>query len=387
MSKILILDSGTQGYITVKSLKRGGHTVFLLYRGKHNYADDSKYVDFKFQIGEDYGDPDCLRVVMELVKKHSIDAVIPMSDASSLFLCRNKDVLQPLVRFFLPNIEVFEKGYDKNSLMALCAEKGYPHPQTINDVDDINQLEMSSLSFPMLIKPNHTCGGRGMTLVHNGEELKSKYPVIRKEYGACHLQKYIRQGGAQVEVQIYINEQKELVASSVIYKYRWYPENGGSSCCATAIENNDVVQMCYNLLKDIGWVGFADFDLIEDPDEGNLKVMELNPRVPACVKAAVVAGVDWPNIIVNEYLKQPQKQIVFNQGKILKHLGMEALWFYYSKNRFKTRPSLFKVFGRNIYYQDLDFSDLLPFIKGTLHNIKQQMNPEFRKQKSGTRHS
>lgn len=387
MSKILILDSGTQGYITVKSLKKGGHKVFLLYRGRHNYADDSKYVDFKFQIGEDFGDPDCLRVVLELVKKHSIDAVIPMSDASSLFLCRNKDVLQPLVCYILPNIEVFERGYDKNSLMALCAEKGYPHPQTKNDVEDINQLDMSSLSFPLLIKPNHTCGGRGMTLVHNGDELKSKFPEIRKVYGACHLQKYIRQGGAQVEVQIYINEQKELVASSVIYKYRWYPENGGSSCCATVVENNDVVQMCYNLLKDIGWVGFADFDLIEDPDEGNLKVMELNPRVPACVKAAVVSGVDWPNIIVNEYLKQPQKQIVFNQGKILKHLGMEALWFYYSKNRFKTKPSLLKVFGRNIYYQDLDFSDLVPFIKGTWHNIKQQMNPKFRKQKSGTRQS
>lgn len=387
MSNVLILDSGTQGLVCVKSLKKAGHKVILVHQEKHNYADDSRYVDKKFLCTVNKDSEGYLEFVKKVIKDCSVDAILPMADKGSLFLSKNKEELQPLTNYILPNIEVFERGYDKNSLMALCAEKGYPHPQTINDVEDINQLDMSSLSFPLLIKPNHTCGGRGMTLVRNSDELKSKFPEIRKEYGACHLQKYIRQGGAQVEVQIYINEQKELVASSVIYKYRWYPENGGSSCCATVVENNDVVQMCYNLLKDIGWVGFADFDLIEDPDEGDLKVMELNPRVPACVKAAVVAGVDWPNIIVNEYLKQPQKQIVFNQGKILKHLGMEALWFYYSKNRFKTRPSLFKVFGRNIYYQDLDFSDLLPFIKGTLHNIKQQMNPEFRKQKSGTRHS
>lgn len=385
MSNVLILDSGTQGYICAKSLKKAGNNVFLIHHEKHNYTDDSKYVDKKFQCNESKDTKTYIELVKDVIKTCSIDTVVPMGDAASMFLSRHKKELQPIVSYVLPDIDVFEKGYDKNSLMALCAEKGYPHPQTINDVEDINKLDVSSLSFPFLIKPNHTCGGRGMTLVRNGDELKNKFWEIRKEYGPCHLQKYIRQGGAQVEVQIYINERKELVASSAIYKYRWYPENGGSSCCATAIENNDVVQTCYNLLKDIGWVGFADFDLIEDPDEGDLKVMELNPRVPACVKAAVVSGVDWPNIIVNEYLKQPQKQMSFKHGRILKHLGMEALWFYYSKNRFKTRPSLLKVFGRNIYYQDFDICDPLPFILGSLHNIKQQMNPEFRKQKFGTR--
>lgn len=387
MSNILILDSGTQGQICVKSLKKSGHRVILLHQEKHNYADDSRYVDKKFLCTADKDSEKYLEFVKKVIKDCSIDAILPMGDKGSLFLSKNKDELQPLANYILPNIEIFEKGYDKNSLMALCAERGYPHPQTINNVEDINLLDVSSLSFPMLIKPNHTCGGRGMTLVQNEDELKCRFPEIREQYGSCHLQKYIRQGGAQVEVQIYINEQKELVASSVIYKYRWYPENGGSSCCATAVENKEVVQMCYNLLKDIGWVGFADFDLIEDPDEGNLKVMELNPRVPACVKAAIVSGIDWPNIMVNEYLNKPQKQMVFMQGKILKHLGMEALWFYYSKNRFRTKPSLLKVLGRNIYYQDFDFCDPRPFILGSLHNIKHQMNPEFRIQKSGTRQS
>lgn len=383
--RVLILGSGTQGYVTVKSLKKAGYEIFLLAKDGHNYADDSRYIDVKIKSESSTESDEYLETAKDVIIRNHIDVVIPMGDVHSLFLSKHKDVLQQMVHYVLPDIDVFEKGYDKNSLMALCAKNGYPHPQTINDVEDVDQLDEQRLLFPLLIKPNHTCGGRGMTLVRNFDDLKAKYPIIRNQYGACHLQQYIRQGGAQVEVQLYIDENQKLVASSVIYKYRWYPENGGSSCCATSVKNDEAVDICYRLLKDIGWVGFADFDMIEDPDDGTLKIMELNPRIPACVKAAVVSGIDWPNIILSQYLGMPLPEIFFKPGIILKHLGMETLWFFYSKNRFKTRPSLLKVFGRNIYYQDLDWNDPMPFIWGTLHNIKQQLSPSFRKSKSGTR--
>ncbi len=385
MYHVLILDTGTQGYITVKSLHKAGHKVFLLYRGKHNYADDSRYVDEKIQTEASHEDAAYLEIVKSIITEKKIDAVIPMSDFSSHFLSKNKEVLTPMVSYVLPGIDVFERGYDKNSLMSLCEKNGYPHPQTVNDVTSLNEVNVDKLTYPLLIKPNHTCGGRGMTLVRNSEELKMKFDGVYRQYGACHLQEYIPQGGAQVEVQLYINEQQELVASSVIYKYRWYPENGGSSCCATSVKNAKVVDMCYRLLKDIGWVGFADFDLIEDPRTKELLVMELNPRVPACVKAAVVSGVDWSNIILSQYLSTPLPQISFKPGVILKHLGMETLWFFYSPNRFKTKPALWKIFGRKVCYQDLNSSDPMPFIWGTWHNIKKQLSPSFRKSKSGTR--
>ena len=385
MYNILVLDTGTQGYITVKSLKQAGHYVVLLCRGRHNYADDSRYLDERIMTEAEWDSREYLEEVKKIIGDKGIDVVLPMSDFASMFLSRNKAELQPIVHYVLPDNDVFEKGYDKNSLMALCAKNGYPHPQTINDVTSLEGIDVESLKYPLLIKPNHTCGGRGMTLARNSEELRAKFDGVYAQYGDCHLQEYIPQGGAQVEVQIYINERQELVASSVIYKYRWYPENGGSSCCATAVRNERVVDMCYRLLKDIGWVGFADFDTIEDPRTGELLVMELNPRVPACVKAPVVAGIDWPNIIVRAYLNQPQEPIDFKEGKLLKHLGMETLWFFYSKNRFKTKPSLLKVVGRNICYQDFNWRDPMPFIRGTWHNIKKQLNPSFRKSKSGTR--
>ena len=85
MSRILVLDTGTQGYITVKSLKKAGHYVCLLYKHKHNYADDSKYVDVKIQTDAAYEDAAYLTTVQRIITEQGIEAVIPMSDFSSQF--------------------------------------------------------------------------------------------------------------------------------------------------------------------------------------------------------------------------------------------------------------------------------------------------------------
>ena len=302
-------------------------------------------------------------------------------------LSKYKDELLHFTRFVVPDDETFERGFDKHKLMEVCQLHGYPHPATaIVHQGKLDEVDLSSLTFPILIKPNHTAGGRGMTLVQTPAELKDVFPPIYEQYGDCHLQSYIPPGGAQVEVQLYVDEKKNLVNSSVIYKYRWYPENGGSSCCAKSVKNDKIVEMLYRLLLDIGWVGFADFDTIEDPRTGELLIMELNPRYPACVKAAFEAGVDWAEIVLNDYLGLQQKTYGYKENEFLRHLGFEVLWFFYSKNRWLTKPNWFKLIGRHIHYQDMsDWTDPMPFFKGLLGNIKKQMSPEFRQTKSGTR--
>lgn len=374
MSNILILGCGTQGLAMLRDLKKAGHKTFLIGE-RHNYADTSRYVGVKLYCDLSSSSDEFLFLVKSFITDNKIDAVIPMGDVFSEFLSRNKEELQGVVHFKMPFIEDYIRATDKNSLMEICRTKGYPHPYTINTVPDIRTIPKETIPFPLLIKPNITCGARGMTLVHSYEELVETFPSIRAEYGDCHLQQYVKQGGAQVEVQLYVDENRQLVNSSVIYKYRWYPEKGGSSCCAKSVKNNKIVDILYHLLLDLNWVGFADFDTIEDPDTGELLIMELNPRVPACVKCAIEAGIHWGEIIVNGYLGIPQTQYEYKEGEYLRHLGFETLWFLKSPNRFKTKPSWFKFFGKHIHYQDMsDWSDLSPFISGTVRNIKKVLN-------------
>lgn len=374
MIRVLVLGAGTQGLAIVRDLKKSGYKTIMLC-SNNNYAGCSRYVDVKINTEHSVMSEEFLQLVIDTVKKYDANLLIPMGDSQAEFLSKNKSVLQQYVKFKMPDYDDYLKAYDKNHLMALCKEKGYPHPLTFNTMADVKEIDEEGLPFPLLIKPNITCGARGMTLVQTYEELCEKFPKIQAVYGNCHLQKYIRQGGAQVEVQLYVDDNKKLVNSSVIYKYRWYPEKGGSSCCAKSVRNDKIVDVLYHLLLELNWVGFADFDTIEDPDSGELLIMELNPRVPACVKCAIEAGIHWGEIITNGYLNQPQKEYTYKEGEFLRHFGFETLWFLKSPNRFKTRPSWFKFFGKHIHYQDMsDWTDPIPFLQGTSRNIIRELH-------------
>ena len=370
MAKVLILGCGTQGLVMARALKKAGNEVYLLYGDKNNYADASRYIKKKFYTSALPLSDEHYQKLISIIKEERLDTLIPMGDVYSEMISAHKDDLEKIIKFQMPSYEVFQCAYDKNQLMMVCQENGYPHPFTITNIKDISEVKESDVTFPLLIKPNITCGARGMTLIQNYSELQEEFPQIRAEYGDCHLQKYVKQGGAQVEVQLYINEMQELVNSSVIYKYRWYPEKGGSSCCAVSVKNDKIVGVLYDLLKRIGWVGFADFDTVEDPDTGELLIMELNPRVPACVKTVIESGINWGQIIVDGYLGNPQKEYEYKTGEMLRHLGFETLWFLKSPNRWKMKPSYFSFFGKHIHYQDMsDWTDPMPFIKGTFRNI------------------
>lgn len=382
---VLLLDAdGTQGLIIAESLFKSKYIVHSFCCDKYSYGFHSKYVKNKVIAPSAKEESKYLNFLINYIQKNSIDVLLPMTDDAAEIISKNKAVLSKIVKFIMPDYDVFTKGYNKKQLMNVCENHNFPHPKTIElNSDKINTT--SSINFPALIKPDITCGARGLTLVNNIEEFHKQYPIINAQYGDCCLQELIPQGGAQVEVQLLVGKNNELLFSSVIYKYRWYPEKAGSSCCCISVKNEEIVTICYELMKKIGWQGFADFDTIEDPRDGKLKIMELNPRVPACVKTGIKSGIDWGNIIVNESLDNQHKTYTYTAGKKLRHIGFEILWFFYSKNRFITKPNWFNFFDKNLSFQDFSWKDPLPFFFGTFGNIKKQINPEFRKSKSTTR--
>ncbi len=385
--KVLILDAqAVQTLIIAESLVKKGYIIDLFCDSKISYGYNTKFRNKRQLVPNIKDEVNYLQVLKDYIKREKIDVILPMTDESAIFVSKNKNELSLLCKFIMPSWDVFQKAYDKNLLMNLCFEKGYPHPLSI-DLSKISYKTIDStlMNYPALIKPNYTTGGRGMTLVNNLDELISVYPRIYKEYGNCHLQEFINAGWRQLKVQVFIDSKSQKIYSSVIHKQRYYPENGGSSCCNETIYEDNVVEICISVLKDIGWEGFADFDLIEDPKDGVLKIMEINPRIPACIKSAIKSGIDYGNLIVDASLGKDLKEYCYNPGKKLRHIGFDFLWFIYSKNRFKTKPSWFNFFSKGLSFQDFSIKDPKPFFFGTYGNFKKQINPSFRKEKSGLR--
>jgi predicted ATP-grasp superfamily ATP-dependent carboligase len=273
------------------------------------------------------------------------------------------------------------KGYDKNQLMKVCKELGVAHPMTVDLAEDYT---LSGMKYPAIIKPNLTTGGRGMSIVNNQGELEAIIEPTIEKYGNSHVQEFVPAGGRQIKVQLLVDDSQNLLSSSVMCKKRMYPVKGGSSCCNVTMRNEELISTCHQVLKTIEWRGFADFDIIEDPRDNSLKIMEINPRIPACIKSTVAAGIDWGEAIVCEALDHPVPAYSYREGVVLRYLGFDVLWFLKSDDRFKAKPSWFKFFGSNVSYEDVDITDIKSFIMGTYGNIKKLLDPNFRAAKSGT---
>lgn len=381
-NQVLLLDGGgTQTLPIAKSIFQRGHSVHIFYEHKLTYGYATRYATRKTQSPSIREEMNYLAFFKDYVERYAIDTVIPMSDASATFLSRHKSTLLQLCKFIIPDYPVYMKGYDKNQLMAVCKANGIPHPKTIDlSVEGLTNVDDSI--FPAILKPNLTTGGRGMKILSNRQELERVYEDNVRQFGNCHLQEFVASGGHQFKVQIFIDANGQVAGASSMVKQRFYPVSGGSSCFNTTLENDHLVDICHQVLSQIGWVGFADFDLIEDPKDGVIKIMEINPRIPACVKSAVMSGVDYGNIIVDATSQRALPTVHYVPGKQLRHLGFDILWFFQSKERFSAKPGWFNFFNRNQSFQDISWMDPLPFVFGTIGNIQKILSSDFRKTKN-----
>ena len=140
---------------------------------------------------------------------------------------------------------------------------------------------------------------------------------------------------------------------AIIKIVRVYPIGAGSSSCCISVENDELLSICKDALDKLNWMGMADFDVLQRKDTHEYKIIEINPRVPASLRAAYISGINFPETIVLDTLGERYHSDEYTPGKTLRYMGIDLLWFLKSPKRFKSSPSWFRFFGKNIYYQDI----------------------------------
>lgn len=173
MKRVLLLyGDANQALPIAKSLHRKGYIVDAICSSKWSYGYGSRYIRKKY-VYENAEDVDeYFEYLRGILQQEKYDTIIPMRDSTAEVMSKYRNELLQYTQFVMPDYDIFERGFDKHRLMALCKAKGYPHPETyIIGEAGLEGLDLTTLKFPLLIKPNHTFGARGMTLCRNEEEL------------------------------------------------------------------------------------------------------------------------------------------------------------------------------------------------------------------------
>lgn len=349
--RILILGGGLQGLSCGCSLYKE-HEISVVTSNlmcKHSRFFESVYSDI---LANDES-------LYKLLENEHFDVLIPVSDMTVPFASRNKAHIEEKygVRCAVPDYAQVHQVEDKHRFMSFCAANGIPHPKTSVLTADNVDFAASFVGFPSLIKPDYSVGARGITRVNSLSELKEKYPKVNEKYGACTLQELIENKEYYFNVMLYRNKEGRILGHTILKIVRMYPVSAGSSSCCITVENETLLKICKDCLDKLDWIGMADFDVLQRPDNGEYKIIEINPRVPASLRAAAVSGVNFPEIIVSDALGQKVPKYVYSPNKVLRYLGIDIMWLLQSSRRFSAKPCWMKFFGTDIYYQDIYRND------------------------------
>lgn len=118
----------------------------------------------------------------------------------------------------------------------------------------------------------------------------------------------------------------------------------------------------------------ADFDVLQRKDTLEYKIIEINHRVPASLRAAYISGVNFPEIIVRDAVRESKLHYHYLPGSTMRYLGIDLLWFLKSPNRFYSSPSWFHYFGKDVYYQDIIWCDRSTWYSWLIVGLKKYMN-------------
>lgn len=386
--RVLILDSGRQALPFLRSLKRNGHYVAIACGSRLTTGYFSRYADKRLIWPNYFQDPKGFKEkLIEYLRNHQPDVTLSVGDISAQIISENKPEILKWTKVTVPDLEIFNRGVDKASVMSYCMDNQIPCPKTFFVEEKNLKNNVKEMLFPVMVKPRRGLGAIGLHRFETAEEVLAHYERLEAMHGDLLIQEFIPQnGGMQFQAEAFLDVDSKMMVCMVIEKPRFFPVTGGTSTANVTIDRRDIQESVRRLLEGIQWTGAADVDLILDPRDNVPKILEINPRVTAGIKIGFAAGIDYADLHLRLAMGQDIPKIdSYKLGVYSRNLCMDILWYIFAdmKMRKSTKPSFFKFIGKDVCYQNFAVDDPLPFLGFVLGMVKKYANPKVWKKKLG----
>ena len=342
-----------------RAFHKAGYEITTVCEHKSDLGNVTRFKDHAYivpNVDGDYEKADAF--YRKLVSEKKYDIVLPLSDFSAEIAAKNKGNWETLGCYVAVNdLNTFLLAYDKLNTMRVCMEHGIPCPHTVL-AEAAEEIDFAQIKYPVVVKPRSACGSIGFHKVD--DEVRLRELLKDNTYGPLLIQEFIPQTGRQFNVHFVLDESHNVKTAICTEKCRWFPLDGGASTLCRTIENRHILDICEELLKEIKWVGYCDLDLMEDPRDGSVRVIEINARISANVKICFACGANIAQQI--QQLSEGKSVSDFGQYPIdrrLRCIHTDLLWLIKSNSGMKSDPFWFSV--RRTTDQIFSWDDMIPF--------------------------
>ena len=310
--RVLVTDAGTtKALATVRALAPRCE-VMTLASNRLALAAWSRYSRRHFvvkpKVPSEYG-----AAVLAVCTRNGVDVVVPPEEQSSWLLARERAFFEAAgVKLAVPSVESLEVVMDKAQTLDAARRAGVPVPRSVllTDVDQA-QPAARSLGFPLVVKPrfsNYWTGHRFVAT--NGVDYARSEPEliaqIRDRSSAVPLpilQEFVPGRGHGVFLML--GSDGQVLGEFAHERLRDLRPTGSGSVLRRSVPLDPHLRgIALTLLRHIGWRGVAMVEFRSDERDGVPKLMEINGRLWGSLQLATDAGVNFPQLLVDDALGQ-----------------------------------------------------------------------------------
>lgn len=308
---VLVTDAHTRAALAVsRSLARRGVSFLLVGEEPESlgfYSRSVKCASLAPSLSEE--PEEFLRFAQDVIRRHGIRLVIPVTDQALLFFDRYRQCFEPGVCLAMAKSAAVRNVLDKPLNLELARQLGIPCPKQFELQSPQQIPEMiEALGFPIVLKrpgdpadPSVPAFDFRVLYAHNERELRG-YLDRHCRSGAYPLFQELAQG--EVHNLCCFAAQGKLVA---IHQYQSLRRFEGVGVVRKIVQpDQELMEHSRRLLGALDWDGIAHVGFFVSRDRKKKWYMETNGRFWGSVQGSIHAGWDFP-VWVYEYFLHGKK--------------------------------------------------------------------------------
>ncbi len=394
----VLLGSDVNVYGMARSFhEEYGIASVAIGKGRLNATSNSKIVSVEVVEPNIEDDKVFCNTLVSFAKRYAGRKLllVPCGDNYIKLLVRNQDKLRDYYEFECIDEDLLLQLSLKENFYKVCTDHGFAFPKTAScTFENYKTIELP-FDFPVIIKPSNSVAYWNCSFPHKKKVFvaynKQEFDeILNAIYGSSYkdhliLQEYIPGDDSNMRVMnCYSGRDKKvkLISLGNALLEEHSPEGIGSYAAIINSTDEELSQRMKDFLEDIGYIGFANFDMKYDSRDGQYKLFEMNLRQGRSSFFVTAGGYNlakwlvddiiyhkemgctvatnkalWtiiPTSIIFKYVQdeavKAEARALIKQGKVCHSLYYKGdrsfkRWLGYRKNQFHYHQKYKKYFG------------------------------------------
>ncbi|MBP2565889.1 MULTISPECIES: polysaccharide deacetylase family protein [Agrobacterium] len=316
-------------------------------------------------------DAGAIAFLRQMAEKHGLKGclLVPSGDGEVQLISQHREELSALYKIVLPDWAALQWLCEKPLLYKRAAELGVSIPRTYALTSDAD-IDALDVMFPVILKPN--MGGGDTTIARakviradDRQALKTAFADASGEIGAGNVvvQELIPGGGESQFSYAALWLNGEPMAEFTARRARQYPVDFGyTSTRVEVVDNGQAIDAARKMLKSAGHSGLVEVEFKLDGRDGELKLLDVNPRPWSWFGLCSAAGVDLGALlwrVAND--EQTGQPVSARQGVSWSYLVRDTVAAFTLARRGETRiGDYFASLGKIRSWASFALNDPLP---------------------------